>query len=198
MLGDIFINTIVSMQKNSDTTFFEKHAKIVSVISILVALLIAVLALVYRSKIAELNQLGYVGLMLLAFIGNATIIFPIPGLLSAFIGGGIFHPVLVGVFGAVGAALGELTGYFAGYGGNAVIRDNEKFKKIEKHLHKHGAVGICVLASIPNPFFDMVGIAAGISRLPIATFLIATFIGQFIKYTLFSYLGLGSVGLLSN
>jgi membrane protein DedA with SNARE-associated domain len=55
-----------------------------------------------------------------------------------------------------------------------------------------------VLSAIPNPFFDVAGIAAGMAKMPILTFLLFTGIGQLIKMTLFAFAGHYSVALISN
>jgi membrane protein DedA with SNARE-associated domain len=55
-----------------------------------------------------------------------------------------------------------------------------------------------VLSAIPNPFFDIAGIAAGIAKMPIQTFLLFTWIGQLIKMTLFALAGHYSITLITN
>ena len=50
----------------------------------------------------------------------------------------------------------------------------------------------------PNPFFDAAGIAAGIAKMPLPTFLFFTWIGQMIKMTLFALAGKYSVNLFTN
>jgi membrane protein DedA with SNARE-associated domain len=45
------------------------------------------------------------------------------------------------------------------------------------------------LSAIPNPLFDVAGIAAGIAKMPFMTFLIFIWIGQLIKMTLFAFAG---------
>ena len=64
-------------------------------------------------------------------------------------------------FSGIGASIGELTGYLAGYGGSAVIEENSKYKRIAKWMNKNGFITILVLATIPNPIFDLSGIFAG-------------------------------------
>ena len=49
-------------------------------------------------------------------------------------------------------------------------------------LKNYGFVTILILASIPNPFFDLAGLACGHFGIPLITFFSATFIGKsFIK-----------------
>ena len=59
-----------------------------------------------------------------------------------------------------------------------------------------GALAILILAAVPNPFFDLAGIAAGITKLPLKSFLIACWIGQTIKMSAFAYAGAASLNWL--
>jgi membrane protein DedA with SNARE-associated domain len=54
-----------------------------------------------------------------------------------------------------------------------------------------------LLSAIPNPFFDIAGIAAGIAKMPIRTFLLFTWIGQMIKMLLFALAGKYSIHWIS-
>ena len=50
-------------------------------------------------------------------------------------------------------------------------------------------LAILVLAFVPNPFFDLAGIAAGTLKIPILSFLFFTWIGKVLKMLLFAYAG---------
>lgn len=183
------------MKKERLEKFISKHQRIFSVMGVIIAVAVSALAIVFRKQLDELRNFGYLGVFLISMLGTATILFPLPGLLGAFVGGGVFHPFLVGIVGAAGAAIGELTGYFAGLGGNYFIKNSRQFKKIQDELERYGLIGIFLLSAIPNPIFDLVGIAAGVARLPVKQFLLATFAGLLVKYTLFSFLGAGWAGV---
>lgn len=171
----------------------KKHSHLFGLIF---ALLISVLVFVYRDKFVHLEGYGYFGIFLISVLGNATIILPVPVILTAFIGGGIFNPFVVGIVTAVGAAIGELTGYLAGYGGKVVVKNDRKLERIEGWMKKHGLWVLFVLAVIPNPFFDLAGIVAGATGVPVYKYLIVVTLGKMVKFIAISYLGAGSVGLL--
>ena len=176
----------------------KRHPRLFSAMSIILAVLISGSIFFFRESFYDVSRYGYAGVFFLTMLGHATILLPMPALLSAFIGGGVFNPILIGLVAAAGAAIGELTGYLAGVGGNAMIGNRKEFVRMQGQLQKYGLFGLVVLAAIPNPFFDMAGIAAGMMRLPVSRFLLATWIGQVIKFTLFSYLGAGSSGILNH
>jgi membrane protein YqaA with SNARE-associated domain len=63
-------------------------------------------------------------------------------------------------------------------------------------MRRYGALTICVLATIPNPFFDLAGITAGILRFPVAWFLLCCWAGKTVKFLLIAFLGAQSFGVL--
>lgn len=171
----------------------KKHSRILGLI---VAILISILAFIYRDSFMKLQSYGYFGLFILSILGNATIVLPTPVILTAFIGGAIFNPFIVTVVVASGASIGELTGYLAGYGGTKIIEKNVKLQKVKKWMDRYGLWTLFVLAAIPNPFFDLAGIIAGATKIPVHKYLIIVWLGKLIKFGIFAYLGAGSIGLI--
>lgn len=185
----------LSQIKKSIVLFFEEHKGLIGIMSITVAVAVSVLIFSFRREVANIGKYGYLGIFFLSMLGNATVLLPMPTFLSAFVGGSVLRPMIVGLVAAGGGALGEITGYMAGYGGNALITERKTFNRIQEGMRRFGLFSVFILAAIPNPFFDMVGIAAGVMRLPIFKFLLVTFLGQSIKFLLISYLGAGSADL---
>jgi len=58
---------------------------------------------------------------------------------------------------------------------------------------RNGALTVFVLSAIPNPFFDLAGIAAGVLRYPIARFLLFCWLGKTIKTVAFAFAGAYSI-----
>lgn len=158
-----------------------------------VALLAVVGITVYissiRERVAEFEQFGYAGIFLIALLANATVLLPAPGVAIIYAMGAVFNPFWVGLAAGTGGALGELSGFLAGFSGQAVIERADIYTRIHPWVEKYGGWAILVLSAIPNPFFDVAGIAAGIVKMPIRTFLLFTWVGQIIKMTLFAVAG---------
>lgn len=152
----------------------------------------------FRGQFARLEKYGYLGLFLLSVFGNATVILPVPVVLTAFLAGGLLQPFAVAVFTALGASIGELTGYLAGISGRIVVDKNPQLEKVQDKMQKHGLWVLFVLAAIPNPLFDLAGIVAGVSKIPVWKYLTAVFLGKCVKFLIFSYLGAGAVGVIEN
>ena len=148
----------------------------------IVAILASLAAAFYfRDRIQELRPFGYAAVFLAGLISNATLIFPVPGLAVTAVMGGVFNPWLVGLAGGVGQALGELTGYMAGYSGQTWIDDNPTYNRLTRWMQRYGIWTIFVLALIPNPVFDVGGMAAGALRFPLWKFLVSCGAGKVLK-----------------
>lgn len=162
------------------------------------AVLLSVLIIVFWDKIVKLEAYGYLGIFLISILGSATIVIPAPTILVTFVGGGIFNPVLVGLISALGATIGELTGYLAGSSGRVIINKEERLVKVEGWMRKYGLWTIFVLATIPNPLFDLAGMVSGAGRIPVWKFLLVTLLGKTIKFLVIAFIGAGSVSVLGS
>src|SRR3990167_664799 len=125
----------------------------------------------------------------------AIIIIPAPGWAIGFAMGKFLDPIGLGIAAGVGSAIGEITGYVAGQGASQVIHANKHFKKFKDWIKKNDLVAIFVLAAIPNPIFDVAGIAAGSLNIKWWRFLIATALGRTLRYAALAYFGAFSLQL---
>jgi len=163
--------------------------KVIKYFFIFLSILISGVIIYFRNDLARLSNFGYLGIFLINLLGSATIVIPAPSLVATFIGGSIYNPLLVGIVSGVGASIGELTGYLAGYGGSAIITNHKHFKKIEKWMGKNGFATIFILALIPNPIFDLSGIFAGATGYPFKKYFTAVLIGKTLRFIGISFLG---------
>jgi uncharacterized membrane protein YdjX (TVP38/TMEM64 family) len=166
-------------------------------LALLVVIAISAGVYLIRDRVEEFAALGYPGIFLIALLANATIFLPAPGIAVVFAMGGIFHPLGVALAASLGGAVGELSGYLAGFSGQAVVERADVYQRIQPWIQKYGGWAILLLAAIPNPFFDLAGIAAGIGRMSMKRFLFFCWLGQLIKMALFAYAGLFSINWLS-
>ncbi len=150
-----------------------------------------------RERIRDFAAYGYPGIFLVALLANATVFLPAPGVAVVFAMGSIFHPFGVALAAGTGGALGELSGYLAGFSGQAVIERTDIYERIGPWIAKYGGWAILAFAAIPNPFFDVAGVAAGVSKMPVWRFLLFCWIGQIIKMSLFALAGAYSINWLS-
>ncbi|GAB4424559.1 MAG: hypothetical protein Kow0031_03570 [Anaerolineae bacterium] len=157
------------------------------------AITVGLFLLVDRQTIMRFQRWGYFGIFLTSLIGNASIALPIPSLFFTFVGGGTFNWIIVGLVSGVGEALGESTGYLAGYGGSAIIENRSLYERMHGWMEKYGGLTIFALSVVPNPVIDLAGIAAGASHFGYARFLLYCWAGKTIKTLAFAWAGANSV-----
>ena len=165
-------------------------------LAVVFSVLLTATVIRFRDQLVELSTYGYAGIFIIGVLGNATVLFPVPGLVAVFAGGTVFHPLLVGLVSGVAEPIGELSGYLAGYGGSAIIEDRARYAKLEKWMLRRGYLTIFVLSVIPNPIFDLAGIAAGALSFPVWKFLLACWAGKTVKAIAIAYAGAESWQLL--
>jgi membrane protein DedA with SNARE-associated domain len=146
-----------------------------------------------RDRASELAIYGYPGIFLISFMAYATVLLPAPGVALVFTMGSVFNPIGVAIAAGTGAALGELSGYLAGFSGQAVVERVEVYDRLTRWMQRNGSLTVLVLAAIPNPFFDLAGVAAGSLKMPILRFLLWCWIGEIIKMTIFAFAGAKSI-----
>lgn len=163
------------------------------------AVVIGITVYIYsiRGRVDEFAAYGYPGIFLVMLMANATVIIPAPGVAVVFAMGSVFNPILVALAAGTGGAIGELSGYLAGFSGQGAVENTRAYERISPWVQKYGVWTILVLAAIPNPFFDLAGIAAGVAKIPVWKFLIFCWIGQLIKMAMFAYAGAYSIDWLA-
>jgi len=141
----------------------------------------------------QLEELGYLGVFISSLVLNATVVLPAGNFLFLFVlGGALPSPLLVGLIGGFAAAIGELTGYAAGYSGRAIVKKRRLYTRLEGWMESWGSLTIFFLSAAPL-FFDLAGIVAGALRFPVWKFFIASWLGRTVLYIAIAFAG--SMGL---
>jgi uncharacterized membrane protein YdjX (TVP38/TMEM64 family) len=168
-----------------------RSARVQRLVALLLSLGLTILIFGYRNQLSRFSSYSYLGLFVVSLVGNATVLLPVPSLAATFVAGGVFNPVLAGFVSGAGMALGELSGYLAGYGGTAIVetKDHVLFQRLQGWMQQHGSLTIFLLSAVPNPIFDLAGVAAGMSHFPISRFLLASFLGKSLKGLAFALAG---------
>jgi len=159
------------------------------IFTILVVIAITATVFVFRDQVGNLEAYGYLGAFLISLITSATIILPVPGIVLIGALGTAYDPVLIGLAAGAGSALGEITGYMAGFSGQVVFENSRFYPRLERWMRRRGFIAISVLSFVPNPFFDVAGATAGALRFPLWKFLLACFVGKAVRYSLVAWLG---------
>jgi len=136
------------------------------------------------------ENVGYSGIWIISFIAAGSIVLPLPGPVAVCLAAtpdlGL-NPLVIGLVSASAEALGEMTGYIAGISGQSLLKRNKYYPRVQSLILRRGALFLLVGAIIPNPLFDVIGIAAGGVAYPIRKFLAIVFIAKAIKSVAIAY-----------
>ena len=169
------------------------------VIGIVVAIYLTFIR--HPERYDNLREYVYLGAFLISLIGNASVILPLAvlGTLTA-IGvaivpmTGVSGPILIGLVGGLGAGIGEITGYLAGYSGRVVLKKAKYYHRVEGWMQRYGGLTVFVMSLFPF-VFDVVGLAAGSLRYPFRKFVLFCWLGRTVNYV--TWVTLGSLGIAS-
>ena len=142
--------------------------------------------------------LAYLIVFVATLLANLTIIAPVPFATSIMLTAAAqWNPVLVALAAAAGGTLGELSGYYAGRLGKklAIPQSIVGYKRVEHLVQRYGMWAITFLAFQPIIPFDIGGLIAGTTKMPLRKFLPGLFLGKFPKYIILAYAGVDLIHL---
>lgn len=171
----------------------ERRLTLARIMALFVVVALSIFIFSIRDRASEFAIYGYPGIFLISFMAYATVLLPAPGVALVFTMGSVFNPVGVALAAGTGAALGELSGYLAGFSSQAVVERVDIYDRLTRWMQRNGSLTVLALAAIPNPFFDLAGVAAGSLKMPIFRFLLWCWVGEVIKMTIFAFAGAKSI-----
>lgn len=158
-------------------------------ISFVIAFMIVGLSLWLTDNL-QIEQVGYGGVWVVSFIAAGSIILPVPGPAAVCFAAAPdlgLNPLAIGLVSASAEALGEMTGYIAGLSGRSLLERHKYYPKVHSLVRRRGGIILFFGAIIPNPLFDVIGIAAGSIGYPIKKFLVVVFVAKAIKSISIAY-----------
>lgn len=164
----------------------------------LFAIAITLVIIIYRDTLGQFSRYGLLGIFIINVLGNATLVMPAPTIAFVFAFGSTMPAWQVGLAAGLGSTLGEIVGYMAGYAGSAIVEDRARYERVRAYMNRYGPFAIFVLAFIPNPLFDLAGIAAGTLKMPLWEFLLPCWAGKTLKMLAVAYAGAGSITFLTS
>lgn len=167
----------------------ERRLTLARIMALFVVIGLSIFIFTIRDQAEDLAIYGYPGIFVISFMAYATVLLPAPGVAVVFTMGSVFNPVGVALAAGTGAALGELSGYLAGFSGQAVVEKVEVYDRLTRWMKKNGSLTVFLLAAIPNPFFDLAGVAAGSLKMPVVRFFIFCWMGEVVKMGIFAFAG---------
>ena len=156
-------------------------------LALVIGLACVFIIIILRGPISAAKLVGYPGVFLLSFFGSAAMLLPIPGVASVCTVSIVLNPLLVGLIAGVGETIGETFGYAVGYGGQGVVVKSRFYRRVRGWMRSRGTLILFVVSAIPNPIFDVVGIAAGATKFPFGRFLVTVLAGKLCKSIVVAY-----------
>ena len=165
----------------------------------LAAAAVATTAVLFHQNITQsitIAQAGYAGVALTALVASGGLVIPVPALATACVAGALLNPWVVALVAGGAEGVGELTGYYLGYSGQTILSRRRFYIRLEGWMRRRGWLVLFLVALVPNPVFDVVGVAAGALRYPIWRFLAVVWLGKIIKFGAIAYACTYGVGWL--
>ncbi len=135
----------------------------------------------------DLEDLSYGAVAAAVLVASGGLVVPVPALAITCTTATFLNPVAIAVIAGLAGTLGELTGYFLGYSGSAVFERRRFYQRVEGWMRRRGGLILFVISAVPNPLFDVAGIAAGALRYPLWRYLVAVGLGKQVKFFMVAY-----------
>jgi len=188
---DMGFHSLLDMDEpNYQQHWLAQHQKILRVSPLFIsAAFIATGLVLWTTGSFNIESIGYASIFFLSFIAAALIFLPVSALASVCVAVAVdLNPFIVAVVAASAESIGELTGYMAGMGGKSFFERKRFYLRFKNFFLRYAGLTLVLFSIIPNPLFDIIGVAAGSILYPVKRFLLLVFIGKTIKFT---WVGLG-------
>ncbi len=171
----------------------KKYDKVISIAGLVISILLSLGVLFIPLDPKELAVYGYGGVFIITLVGAATLFVPGPTMVATFVVGALLNPILVALVAGAGSAIGESTGYLAGYASRALVTPKERkdswYQRIFRWMGSHPFLTIFLLDAIPNLLGDIAGLIAGRNKYSYFKFLLASFLGKTVRFSISAFLG---------
>ena len=147
---------------------------------------VAVIALLLQDRI-DWSRISYGAVAASVLLASGGLVVPVPALAITCTTSTFLNPAAVAVIAGLAGTVGELTGYFLGLSGSGVFERRRFYHRVEGWMRKRGWLLLFVISAVPNPLFDVAGIAAGALRYPLWRYLVAVGLGKQVKFFMIAY-----------
>ncbi len=146
----------------------------------------------FNISVERFATTAYLVVFVVTLASNAGIFVPVYIHISIMIAAAQYwNPVLIALVASVAGTLGEMSGYYAGYLGKRIaqLENIPGYQRLVGWMNKHGPWGILLISAQPILPFDVAGLLAGASKMPLWKFLLPCWAGRFPKYLVACYVG---------
>ncbi len=184
---------VVNSTTKNEKSFLMKYGGAIFIAAIVIVfLLLAISQINFGQWLANsiiwfYNEFGdvgiYIGVFTISIFGNFTVIFPVPYAIALIVVSAVIpgvNPVFIGIFGALGASIGETSAWLIGRSSKEIIGDSQSIERMRRYVDKGWApLLIFIFAATPLPD-DAFLIVLGIAQYSILKTLLFCFLGKFV------------------
>lgn len=159
-------------------------------LSIGLVYLLRYLVAYFDISVEEYATTAYLVVFVTTLVSNASIFVPVfIHIVLMITVASTWNPLITAFVASVAGALGEITGYYAGYLGKriAIPENTPGYSRLVRWMERYGPLAIFLISLQPILPFDVAGLLAGASRMPLWKFLLPCWAGKFPKYILLCY-----------
>jgi membrane protein YqaA with SNARE-associated domain len=164
-----------------------------AVVSIAAVAVVAVLSgvVLWRWTIdpETLGQFGLGGIFLASMLSHLTVVARdmfIPMFLPL---ASVYNPLVLGASAGLGAAIGEITTYFLGWGVAETIQENQgEDNRLSRWIRRYGLWAVLLVAVTPLPDTPIV-LLAGSNKLPLGKLFVVECVGKTTLYSIGAVVG---------
>lgn len=157
------------------------------------SILLSAAFFIFKDFFAASKSLGLLGIFVINFVSNASFFVSTPAFLTVVAGGNLYPPLLVALVSSFGATAGDALSFAFGASGrhlaNNKLKKKEWFRILSEYFKKYGDILLFILALVPNPIFDAIGLIAGVFSYNFFRFFAIVWVGRFIRYFLLATFG---------
>lgn len=163
-----------------------KSKKVKGVLILLSSIALSIIPFLFKDFLKEASSLGLIGLFVIQAITSASFFTATPSFLTVIAGGALYPPMLVALIASLGSALGDMLSFLVGIAGRHLAHHKLKkklwFRVLNDYFRKYGGWFLLLFAFMPNPFFDTIGIVAGVFAYSPFRFFTLVFVGRFVRF----------------
>jgi membrane protein YqaA with SNARE-associated domain len=156
------------------------------------AYLLGYLMTYFNIPLDKFATTAYLVVFGVTLLSNAAIFVPVFFHVSIMMAAAKYwNPALIALAASVAGALGEMTGYYAGYWGKRIahLENAPGYERLVGWMERYGPWGIFIISVQPILPVDVAGLLAGASKIPVWKFLVPCWAGKLCKYLVACYAG---------
>ncbi len=155
-----------------------------TILSVFIAIILALPWLLLQEEIKQMASWGYVGLFLSCLLASATILIPAGSTMSVVIASTLLDPLLCILVGSISATLGEQSAFLFGKlnSQQAKCSKSKFIIKWQSWMSRKSWMKVFIAAAVPLPIYDIIAVNAGSIHMSWGQYILATACGKIVKY----------------